>query len=64
MRYFRLEEGGIVTDCSIRTLEPDDVMEFEFSLTSVAAKIIMKVWLFYSGLGVGLRVRVKDVGYG
>jgi len=37
-----LEEGGIVTDCSIRTYDPDEIMDFEFSLTSIAAKIIMK----------------------
>lgn len=41
--YFRLEEGGVLTDCSIQTEEPDETLDFDFSSANVLNKIIMKV---------------------
>ena len=40
---YRLEEGGILTDCSIQTQEPDETLDFDFSGADVLNKIIMKV---------------------
>ncbi|KAL3858199.1 hypothetical protein ACJMK2_012801 [Sinanodonta woodiana] len=37
-----LEEDGVLTDCSIKTLEPDEVLDFNFLSTNVINKIIMK----------------------
>ena len=37
------EEGGILTDCSIKTQEPEDIVDFNFSSADVVNKIIMKV---------------------
>ena len=39
----RLEEGGVLTDCSIKTMEPDETLDFNFCSTNVVNKIIMKV---------------------
>ena len=39
----RLEEGGVLTDCSIKTQEPDETLDFNFSSANVVNKIIMKV---------------------
>ena len=39
----RLEEGGVLTDCSIQTQEPDETLDFDFSSVEVLNKIIMKV---------------------
>ena len=39
----RLEEEGVLTDCTIKTLEPDEVLDFNFCSTNVINKIIMKV---------------------
>ena len=39
----RLEEGGVLTDCSIQTQEPDETLDFDFSSAEVLNKIIMKV---------------------
>lgn len=39
----RLEEDGVLTDCSIKTMEPDEVLDFDFCSTNVVNKIIMKV---------------------
>ena len=39
----RLEENGVLTDCSIKTQEPDETLDFNFSNTNVVNKIIMKV---------------------
>ena len=38
-----LEEDGVLTDCSLKTLEPDEVLDFDFCSTNVINKIIMKV---------------------
>ena len=38
-----LEEEGVLTDCSLKTLEPDEVLDFDFCSTNVINKIIMKV---------------------
>lgn len=37
-----LEEDGVLTDCSIKTLEPDEILDFNFCSTNVINKIIMK----------------------
>ncbi|XP_063963632.1 cell cycle checkpoint protein RAD1-like [Lytechinus pictus] len=37
-----LEESGVVTDCSIKTLEPDEMLDFNFCSANVVNKIIMK----------------------
>ncbi|XP_072044293.1 cell cycle checkpoint protein RAD1-like [Amphiura filiformis] len=37
-----LEENGVVTDCHIKTLEPDETLDFNFNSTNVINKIIMK----------------------
>ena len=38
-----VEDAGILTDCSIKTQEPEDLLDFDFSGESVENKIIMKV---------------------
>ena len=38
-----VEEGGVLTDCSIRTQEPEEILDFNFSSADVLNKIIMKV---------------------
>jgi len=43
MYLVRLEEGGVLTDCSIQTQEPDETLDFDFSSAEVLNKIIMKV---------------------
>ncbi|PSN41823.1 Coronin-1C [Blattella germanica] len=37
-----LEENGVITDCSIKTLEPEDVMDFNFAASNVLNKIILR----------------------
>uniref|UniRef100_A0A1B6GZS0 Cell cycle checkpoint protein RAD1 n=1 Tax=Cuerna arida TaxID=1464854 RepID=A0A1B6GZS0_9HEMI len=37
-----LEEGGVITDCSLKTLEADDVLDFDFPVSSVANKVILQ----------------------
>jgi len=37
-----LEEDGVLTDCSLKTLEPDEVLDFDFCSSNVVNKIIMK----------------------
>ncbi|XP_064621085.1 cell cycle checkpoint protein RAD1-like isoform X2 [Lineus longissimus] len=37
-----LEEGGVLTDCSIKTQEPDETLDFNFSSVNVINKVIMK----------------------
>lgn len=37
-----LEEGGVLTDCSIQTEEPDEALDFNFTSANVVNKIIMK----------------------
>ncbi|XP_025091169.1 cell cycle checkpoint protein RAD1-like [Pomacea canaliculata] len=37
-----LEEDGVLTDCSLKTLDPDEVLDFDFCSTNVINKIIMK----------------------
>lgn len=41
--FFSLEENGVVTDCSVQTLEPEEILEFDFISANVCNKIIMKV---------------------
>ena len=38
-----MEDAGILTDCSIKTQEPEDLLDFEFSGENVENKIIMQV---------------------
>jgi len=33
----------VVTDCSIKTLEPDDTLDFNFNSANVVNKVIIKV---------------------
>ncbi|XP_028401770.1 cell cycle checkpoint protein RAD1-like [Dendronephthya gigantea] len=41
-----LEEGGVVTDCSVQTEEPDEALDFDFKTSNVVNKIIMQSsWL-------------------
>ncbi|CAB4002681.1 Cell cycle checkpoint RAD1, partial [Paramuricea clavata] len=37
-----LEEGGVITDCSIQTEEPDEALDFNFKTHNVVNKIIMQ----------------------
>ncbi|ELT99083.1 hypothetical protein CAPTEDRAFT_116275 [Capitella teleta] len=37
-----LEENGVLTDCSLKTLEPDETLDFNFLSTNVVNKIITK----------------------
>ena len=37
----RLEESGVLTDCSIQTLDADEILDFDFCSTNVVNKIIM-----------------------
>ena len=40
---YSLEEGGVVTECSIKTHEAVETLDFEFYGSNVVNKIIMKV---------------------
>ena len=42
---FRLEENGVLTDCSLKTQDPDETLDFNFCSANVVNKIIMKVGL-------------------
>jgi cell cycle checkpoint protein len=37
-----LEEGGVITDCSIRTLEAEEILDFNFCAANVLNKIILR----------------------
>ena len=37
-----LEEGGVITECHIKTLDADEILDFNFSSVGVENKIIMK----------------------
>ncbi|GIY88527.1 cell cycle checkpoint protein RAD1 [Caerostris darwini] len=37
-----LEENGVITDCKLQTMEPDDILDFEFTPSKVINKIIMQ----------------------
>ena len=39
----RLEEAGVLTDCSLRTLEAEETLDFDFCAANVVNKVIMKV---------------------
>ena len=43
---FRLEENGVLTDCSLKTQDPDETLDFSFSSANVVNKIIMKVQIY------------------
>ena len=38
---YRLEEAGVLTDCSIQTQEADETLDFDFCSANVVNKIIM-----------------------
>ena len=38
----RLEESGVLTDCSIQTQDADEVLDFDFSSANVVNRVIMK----------------------
>lgn len=38
-----LEDNGIITECSIKTLETDSFINFDFDIDKLITKIIMKV---------------------
>ncbi|KDR12148.1 cell cycle checkpoint protein RAD1 [Zootermopsis nevadensis] len=37
-----LEEGGVITDCSIKTSESEEILDFNFSAANVLNKIILR----------------------
>ncbi|CAL1271164.1 unnamed protein product [Larinioides sclopetarius] len=37
-----LEENGVITDCKLQTMEPEDILDFEFTPSKVINKIIMQ----------------------
>lgn len=37
-----LEDNGVVTDCSLKTLEPEDTLDFNFNSANVVCKVIIK----------------------
>ena len=39
--FVRLEESGVVTDCRIRTIYFDPVLDYDFASANVVSKIIM-----------------------
>ena len=43
VNVYSLEEGSVVTECSIKTQEAVEMLDFEFCGTNVVNKIIMKV---------------------
>jgi len=43
MNVNRLEDSGVVTDCSLKTMESDDTLDFNFSGANVVNKVIIKV---------------------
>lgn len=38
----RLEESGVLTDCSIQTRDADETLDFDFTSANVVNKIIMR----------------------
>lgn len=40
-RFYRLEEAGVLTDCSIQTQEANETLDFDFCSANVVNKIIM-----------------------
>ena len=40
--YHRLEESGVLTDCSIQTRDADETLDFDFTSANVVNKIIMR----------------------
>lgn len=38
----RLEEGGVITDCSLRTMEVFDILDFSIPAESTTSKIIIR----------------------
>lgn len=39
----RLEDSGVVTDCSLKTQESEETLDFNFNSANVINKIIIKV---------------------
>jgi len=42
----RLAENGVLTDCSIKTQEPEETLDFNFASENVVNKIIIKVRIY------------------
>ena len=43
---YRLEEGGVLTDCTIRTIESSPGLDIDLRATEIPTNIIMKTqWL-------------------
>lgn len=40
---YSLEESGVVTECSIKTKEAEEMLDFNFLSSNVTSKLIMKV---------------------
>jgi hypothetical protein len=38
----RLEESGVLTDCSIQTQDADEVLDFDFCSSNVVNRVILK----------------------
>ena len=45
-----LEDGGVLTDCNIRTIVPEDEVGIDIRAAPIAATIIMKVWCIRSDI--------------
>ena len=41
LHLHRLEESGVLTDCSIQTLEADETLDFDFCSANVVNKIVI-----------------------
>lgn len=39
--FHRLEESGVITDCKIRTVHFDPVLDYDFGTSNVIGRIIM-----------------------
>ena len=46
----RLEDNGVVTDCSLKTMEPEETLDFNFNSANVVNKVIIKVLTCFCGL--------------
>lgn len=40
-----IEADGIITDCSLKTLEPDDLLDFNLAQDNILNKVLLKTEL-------------------
>lgn len=40
-----IEEDGVITDCSLKTLEVDTLLDFRFDMDNVVNKVVLKTEL-------------------